>query len=121
MDQRRWKVRRGDTLSWQLPVRLNGSPYNTSGCKFWMTGKASIDDLDAAALFQISSDTGEITQVGQSADGLMGVEVPATITVNFVPGTTIQYDVQILTPLSQVYTLEIGEFEVEADVTRRIV
>lgn len=121
MERRRWKVRRGDTLSWQLPVRLNGAPYNTSGSKFWMTGKASIDDLDADAIFQIGSDTSEITPVGPTSDGLMAVKVPATITVNFVPGATIEYDVQILTPLGEVYTLEIGEFEVEADVTRRIV
>lgn len=121
MERRRWKVKRGDTLSWELPVRLNGSPYNTSGSKFWMTGKNSTDDPDVSAIFQIGSDTGEITPIGPTTDGLMSVKVPASISKDFVPETTITYDVQILTPLSEVYTLEIGDLEVEADVTQRIV
>lgn len=121
MERRRWKVRRGDTLSWELPVRLNGAPYNTDGCTFWMTGKNTTDDLDAAAVFQIGSPTSDITPIGPSTDGLMSVKVPAAITDDFVPETTITYDVQVTTPIGDVYTLEMGEFEVEADVTRRIV
>lgn len=109
---------RGDTPVWELAVTdKNGAPYDISGSTIWMTAKNNIDDTDLAAIFQLSTTTGEIT-LTTPLSGLAQIIPTAAATSGLTADAQLYYDIQVRTPANRTFTVVKGTLIVSRDVTR---
>ena len=89
------EMTRGDTPIWDLAVvDTAGAPFSLTGYTTRMTAKYSLDDPDSAALFQLSTATGEITYT-DAAGGLATIQPLRSSTSALTTDVTVWCDVQI--------------------------
>lgn len=99
-------------------------PVDLTGAKIWMTAKEALADLDADAVFQITTPT-DIIIDADPATGRAKVVVPAdaTLAVVFPTGVAqveLFYDVQVKTVDGIVQTVAAGKLTLTEDVTDAI-
>jgi len=118
-------MQRGDTPTWRIPIFESvdsvptATPFNLTGYKIWMTAKRELADSDAQAVFQITSDAGQIVLVGPATDGLIDVTPLPASTLALTADTTLKYDIQIANATgTRVYTVRKGELLVELESTQ---
>jgi hypothetical protein len=110
---------RGDTQAWDVQVFKDdgsGLPEDITNATVYMTAKRNIDDLDAAAIFQLVSPT-NITIV----DGPTGKCRPATLASHTNTLTTdviAHVDIECTWPDGRVYTAWRGTLPIVRDITR---
>lgn len=121
--QQQLSMPRGDTLVLDMQVTNARTrvPVDISAATVWMTAKYDINDADADALFQISTDTGDIA-LTTPTNGEFQITIPHTATSGLTAETVVTYDVQIkLAGSSRVHTLRQGPLTIFLDVTQTIV
>lgn len=113
---------RGDTFKIDLPVTQfnpttqKDEPLNITGSTIWMTAKRYLAESDSNAVFQLES-PGAIVFT-DPVNGLARATIPHSATVNLpAQCTRLFYDFQLLTPGSEVYTIEKGLLVIDPDVT----
>ena len=135
-EDRRRKMRRGDTLQFSITVLLNpqtgeyGSawpgesfppntaPVNLTGWRVIFTAKYELPDWDNMAVAQLDNEMigGVVTP---DTGGAVQVTMPAQATMCFADGATrLVYDVECIDPSGNVHTPETGKLVVHPDVTR---
>ena len=88
-------LRKGDTYNWKLTFddgAATPAPIDITGKVLTFTVKTSLDDLDAAALIQVS------TTFPATADSIAGIGyifIPHTQTTNLTPLQKVYYDFQL--------------------------
>jgi hypothetical protein len=115
----RLEITRGDTRRYQVTVTDEaGLPVNLSGASIYFTVRkklaSSVDDADA--VFQKAVGTG-IT-ISDAAGGVIALVIDPADTRNF-PKVVLLYDLQVITAAGDTITPAMGEFAINADVTRR--
>lgn len=122
----RFNFRRGDTI--KLRSQIFGSdkkPLDLTGCKVWFTLKYRVQDSDAAALAQVTTDSsvpvgGGVT-ILDAKNGQIGIRVPPAATSGLADQTwELPYDIQVKDPTEDIATAETGTIIIDADVTRAI-
>lgn len=114
------QMTRGDTHKFRFQVQLNGiNQDTTTWLKFWFTAKNSIDDLDSAAVMQLTSDlNGGITAVDATI-GLYEVEIPIAATSDLANVKTKLFcDIQGKDGSGKIWTLAKGHLTVLPESTR---
>ncbi len=110
------KFYRGDTYTLDLTVTLDALPLDLTGATIKLTAKRSIADSDADAAFQVEG------TLLDAAAGLAQVVIPATATNDRTAypddGTTLVYDLELTEQGGRRTTLEVGTFQILADVSR---
>jgi hypothetical protein len=86
-------LRAGDDYNIKLVVNdIAGLPVDITGYKFWLTLKASYEDLDIAAVLQFSTTVGDnVNDIALS--GICYITVPASVTKT-IPAGKYFYDIQ---------------------------
>ena len=108
----------GDDCDYDFAVvDENGDAENIAGWAFWFTVKSAVSQLDAAALFQLTSDAGEIV-IDEAAAGLGRIIVRAANTKGKTPGS-YQFDFQCRKGVAgtKIQTLNSGFFNLTAEIT----
>lgn len=97
------------------------APQPITGWFAFCTLKRNEQDSDSAAVYQATSQpNGGIVFVSPSF-GQLQVTIPARATFQFPDGDVpIDYDIQLVDPAGQVWTVELGSFVVDPDITRTI-
>ena len=114
-----YSLPRGDSLPLYITVTDQArKPIDISLAKLWMTAKRQYGDLDAAAVFQISTTSGDIV-ITDGPNGLATIVVPASATAS-LPAQEIRlaYDIQIRMQNGIVQTIERGTLSITPDVTQ---
>jgi hypothetical protein len=119
-----YQLFRGDSLELFLNVTIPGPghtrpPVDITGCTLWMTCKRKREDLDADAIFQVSTSGGQIV-ITDGPNGKATIVVPAAATVNLVQEERFFYDIQLRSASGVVRTIESGIIVLQLDVTRAI-
>ena len=97
------------------------APQNITGWTGYCTLKRHEQDADAAAVYQATSLVGGGMVYPSPASGVLQVTVPPSATYQMADGElSVYYDIQLIDPSGNVWTVEDGVFEVEADITRAI-
>lgn len=128
---------RGDTIQFPVQVKLVAANLRvpcdpppkpavqdiTSWLGFWATGKNTVVDPDALAVFQVtktSAPPGVIT-VTEATNGLLLVTINP-ISTYMQPDSLVQlaYDVQGKDAASAIHTVQYGRIRIVPDVTRAI-
>lgn len=115
------QITRGDDNFIEIVVErqdINGvyQPVPLAGISLWFTGKAGWEDLDAAALFELTIGAG-IT-VTDSNNGIAVAHILAALTRPLHGVGRYVYDVQMLEPgFAEIQTLDRGRLTVVRDVT----
>lgn len=96
-------------------------PVDLTGAKIWMTAKKNLSDVDAKAVFQITTPT-DIHIDADPTTGRAVIVVPASSTTSLVfPKDAAQielfYDVQVKTQTGIVQTVSAGKLILTEDVT----
>ena len=93
-------MRQGDDYTVEIKYPIG---TNITGFKFYLTLKASFDDLDAAAILQYSQVVGD-NILDDALNGVLFFSVPASITATVAAGS-YYYDFQQISIGGQVETL----------------
>jgi len=111
------KFVRGDSYSFNAAIILNGQPVDLTGGIVRMTAKWSVSDIDANAVFQLSSATSGITITSASA-GEIRVDIPSSATTS-LPAKKVElpFDIQFVNSLGKVFTVLYGTLVIVPDVT----
>ena len=112
-------MRRGDTPVWEITVTENGAPFDLTGYTIRMTAKRNMNDSDADAVFQLSTDAGTIT-ITNAAGGIAQARPLRSDTSDLTTDVTVFVDVQIAEDGSPdvTYTVFNDTLLVQRDVTR---
>ena len=112
---------RGDDESFDVAVvEADGTtPVNLSGATLRFTAKQKINDLDASAVIELSTDEGTIT-VTDATHGLARLDVPAAQTDLLTRDLRLVWDLQITDIFSKVRTVATGHLIVRRDITRTV-
>lgn len=110
-------VARGDNVKFNVTVTLDGNALDLTNYSIWCTGKRSLDDLDADAIWQVTKAGGNITVTG-SGNNIAQVNVPGSNTAVLTEAVTLFYDVQIKSPGGDIDTVASGRVNITLDVTR---
>ena len=109
---------RGDTNVFFATVTLAGAPLDLSTYDIWCTAKYSKDDVDIAALFQVTRTAGDIT-IGGSGNNVATVTIGHSLTSALVADTTVYYDIQIEEQTThQISTVVDGQITITRDITQ---
>jgi hypothetical protein len=110
---------RGDAFSLTIPVRnADGTPFDFTGYKVFLTVKRSVDDTgemtldDSDAVLQV-----EVSSVSNPTAGTVVIPV-SSADMEIAPGT-YYYDVQFVPSSGEPWSLHYDDFIVIPDVTRR--
>ncbi len=111
------KFVRGDSYSFNAAIILNGQPVDLTGGIVRMTAKWSVSDIDANAVFQLSSATSGITITSASA-GEIRVDIPSSATTS-LPAKKVElpFDIQFVNSVGKVFTVLYGTLVIVPDVT----
>ena len=116
---------RGDIISIRRTV--NNIPVGDSISKAYLFVKAAYGDADGAAIFSKTVTTSNVAGTGQVEDdgttdlsGRIRFDLTNANTTAVTADTPYYYDIQILTTLGSVYTLEIGKATWMAQVTQTV-
>ncbi len=97
------------------------TPYSLTGHTIWMTAKRSQADLDAAAIFQLSTTASEITIKVAPNDHEAVAVPPSSATALLTAGLQAFVGVRILTPTGRPLTLFEGTLPLVMPTTRRTI
>lgn len=106
---------RGDTVI--IPLVFTdegGEALNITGYTFWLTMKSSTDDADDDAALQVT-----VSDHTDPSAGKTTITLSAEQTAGLEPGK-YYYDIQMVSALGVVTTLELSKVKVSADVTRSV-
>ena len=111
------KMVRGDTYKFDAAIILNGAPVDLTGGTVRMTAKWSLANLDASAVFQLSSATTGIVITSATA-GEIQVTIASSNTSS-LPSKKVElpYDIQFVDSIGAVYTVLYGTLTVVPDAT----
>lgn len=111
------KFVRGDSYSFNAAIILNGQPVDLTGGIVRMTAKWSVSDIDANAVFQLSSATSGITITSATA-GEIRVDIPSSATTS-LPAKKVElpFDIQFVNSVGKVFTVLYGTLVIVPDVT----
>lgn len=111
------KFVRGDSYSFNAAIILNGQPVDLTGGIVRMTAKWSVSDVDADAVFQLSSATSGITITSATA-GEIRVDIPSSATTS-LPAKKVElpFDIQFVNSVNSVFTVLYGTLVIVPDVT----
>lgn len=118
------KFFRGDTIPFTFQVTDNaGAPLNVTGSKFYFTGKRDLKDIDARAIFKLTTDAGGGLTITSATTGEVSGEVPAEKTRDLEPDgnsntITITCDAQEKDANNKIHTIAFGKIVLPLDVTR---
>lgn len=110
-------VTRGDTATFTIKVKRGKAKEPLTGATLFFTVKEDADDLDVDAL--IVKETGSGISHTDVANGIALLSIDPEDTEDIAPGT-YHWDSQIVTASGEVFTINSGDFEIKADITRRI-
>jgi len=124
-------MRRGDSLIFPVQVvktTPGGSmaPQDLTGWFLWCTIKRTVSDPDPLAVAQVTTAPSSVPAGGSLAllvatAGQAQVSIPPIATRGFPDGRVrLVYDVQGKDGAGNIFTVEVGEIEVEPDVTNSI-
>jgi hypothetical protein len=118
-----FQISRGDAAFFTLTVTFAPSAPSAdlNTYELWMTAKKSYTDLDAAAVFQLTSTAGDITVDG-SNHAVAHIKLPGSATAGLpclppLNRAILVYDLQIKGADGLVYTVARGQITVVADAT----
>lgn len=111
------KMVRGDTYKFDAVIILNGVAVNLTGGTIRMTAKWAHSELDAAAVFQLSSPSSGIV-ITSASEGKISVTITSSQT-STLPAKKVElpYDIQYVDSTANVYTVLYGTLTVVPDVT----
>ena len=109
----------GTTYPIDIAVTLNGSAVSLSGKKLILTAKRRKSDVDADAVFQLSTETGQGITVTDAPGGLARATITPAHTEDLPAGreTRLYHDVKLIDG-SNLYVLTEGTLCVLSVVTR---
>jgi len=107
------RITQGDRAYYDLAVTLDGEVVDVSDWPLWFTVKRLPADLDAAAIFQKSTDNAGIA-IGET--GVPRITVAPADTTDAAPGR-YYYDVQGRDLSGAPHTLERGIFVIDPQIT----
>lgn len=118
MTRRNIDITMQDTLQFYVTVENAGSPIDITGYQFRMTAKYAITDLDANAVFSITS-PGSIA-LSDPTNGVILVTISPANTNSLEIGQTYRlvYDIQMYNDPGTTYTICSGFLNVFPDVSR---
>jgi hypothetical protein len=118
--------RRGDSWS----VSLTGLGNITDAEEIWLTLKRQPNQLDSAAVLQVTSTgglviglTAEPTDAAIAVDDAVAGDLTITVepaATKLVAPRTYEYDIQVRRTGGQIQTLAVGQWSVPPDVTRSV-
>ena len=106
---------RGDTAIFDGVVTVSGAVVNITGCSLKFTGKRSLQDTDAAAVFQLTTGMGIVITDGPA--GEFTATMPSSATSALIAQTNCFCDVQMVDTLGNVSTMATGMLMIRIDVT----
>ncbi len=108
---------RDRTFAMNLAVTQAGAPFNLTSATVRMTAKFNYTDLDAAAVFKLSTNTSGIA-ITNSVGGLATVTITPTNT-SALPANPVNlyYDIQVTDASANVWTVADGILYVLPNVT----
>lgn len=110
---------RGDTPTLRITAtNPDGTPYSLTGHTIWVTAKRSKADLDAAAVFQLSTTEGNVTVLGAPDDNQADAVPPSADTSGLTADVQVYIGVRIKTPGGRVYTIFEGTLPIIAGTTQ---
>lgn len=109
--------KRGDAIKFSVTITQGGVALDVSAYSIWCTGKVNLDDLDAAAVFQVTKAGGQITVTG-AGNNVANVTIPGSATSSLTDDINLFYDVQIKSPGGDINTVADGRMQIRKDVTR---
>lgn len=112
---------RGNTQRFPLTIEdEDGTPIPLTGAKVWFTGKKSITDLDADAVFRLTTDVGGGITVLDADAGLVVATLQPSHTTSLPVGklTQLFYDWKIKDAAGEIRTLRTGTILVRPIVTQ---
>ena len=105
----RVKIRKGDTKSYEITVKRDGSVEDITGWTFYFTAKAKMEDADSAAEIDIKVTDHDDPTAGESTLTLSSDDT------NITPGT-YHYALDYKTDDDEVGSLAVGKLTVEQTV-----
>jgi hypothetical protein len=108
---------RGDTNIYNVTVLRGDKTLDITGAKVWMTAKHFKTDADQNAVFQVTSDTGDIN-IYDPANGRVQINVQPFHTDSLLEDEVLYYDIQLKESTGQITTIGQGKLEVLTDVTQ---
>ena len=110
----------GDALA--IERTISGVPAGLTITKAWLTIKATITDLDADALLQLTvtsvlASTGQITDTGATGVAVVRFTLSGAQTLLVPPEASYPFDVQVQTSDGALYTACKGTIRLEQQVT----
>lgn len=117
-DKFNYEIFRGDDRDITIAVKTPaGVAQNITGWTFWVTGKVSLADADAAAIFQRTSANGGVV-ITDAANGLATATIRGADTSALTAETTLFVDIQGKDTAGRVATLATGKIKVVLEVTQ---
>jgi len=110
------KVTTGEDLDGLIESydRSTGLAINFVGAKVWVALKATEDTADgSSAVFIDSAANGSYFDFGSASTGQVGFHIPASLTVNLVPGEVLVLAVKVLLATGRLKYHVIGSAVVE--------
>jgi hypothetical protein len=107
---------RGDTEVFDAAITVSGVPVNITGCSLKFTAKRSLQDLDADAVFQLTTPAEIVITNGPG--GLCQINVASLDTSALIVPTLCYCDLQLVDLLGNVSTTTTGTLLIKIDVTR---
>ena len=122
MALKRLSLIRGDSQTYTLTFKggTSGTLFDITGWTVYFTLKENSDLPDSAASLQKILTAGTNGTTGFGTAGTSGIAVITILpadTGNLVP-TAYDFDIQVRTAASEVYTVLKGKFDLEYDVSR---
>lgn len=111
---------RGDTfnLRFSLTTGTPATTVNLTGATVFFTLKERVSDSDAQAT--VRKNTPAVSGITTGEAGAITVNIPTGESYFFKTGP-YHYGIQVKSPINTVQTSVTGIFNIEADVTRRVV
>lgn len=110
---------RGDTISFNISIVLNGLPVDITNGVLRMTAKWSVTDEDADAIFTKTSTPVDGIVITDAVNGLATITLSPADTINLPDHTvTVPYDVQ-LDILGAIFTVLLGNLTILVDVSNQ--
>ncbi len=111
------KLVRGDTLTFDLVIYLNGTPVDITGGRFRLTAKWSVTDDDSAAVFVLTSTPAVGITITDAVNGTLSITISPSDTINLPDHTVnLPFDVQLYDQVGSTYTVLYGSLQVIVDV-----
>jgi len=108
---------KGETKSYPLTLKRNGTAINITNDTVYLTIKNKKSDTDANAVLQISNSVGEHTT---PASGITTIVISSTQTNTLAVEKTYYYDFRLVESGGTVTTIPGGTFTVKEPITQAV-